>query len=372
MFHIHSIFILSLTLILSLSNPVLANCPPAEQCISLLNQNKPCPLFPNPNRPSPLSPQGFNLTQLRPHVFSYTDGVYYSLIIYQNLHLVIFDFPDVLFSLAPDGSYRLLTAIQQVISNTIPKSAHLIYSHSHVDHIGRSGQVRTFLQTTFPKIKVAIVSTIETVNFLNRNRPDIPLPDIIIRKKTPLTIFISRTLSVKVFIIGGHTSEDLLGYIPASTDGEGIVNYVDVVNPKEAPLPDFTITANFETFLRAQQELLKLDFNIISPGHGLIGNKKDVQNNLDYSKFVLQATREAAMEVDPAIGGMVIGTFFNPGRREFFNNPWAFQSLLKPQADICFRKVIRRWGCTLTGVDVVAFDHCLLVIIYDLSGTFKV
>ncbi|PXF43240.1 hypothetical protein BWQ96_07013 [Gracilariopsis chorda] len=221
-------------------------CQPAEDCIALLADGKPCPLFPNPSRPGPLDPQGFNLTLIRPDVFSYSDGIYFSFIIYRNGKLAVIDFPDFFSSIAPDGSYRLLTAIQSVLGQSTPRKIYMIYSHFHVDHVGRAASVRDFFKQSYKGATVRIVGTRETKNFLLRNRDDIPLPQIFASRRKPFIISFSPTLRLKLLVIGGHVKSDLLGYVPPSSDGVGIVNLVDIINPKEAPLPQFTIAMNFE------------------------------------------------------------------------------------------------------------------------------
>ncbi|CAN8073073.1 unnamed protein product [Agarophyton chilense] len=345
-------------------------CKPADECIASLKAGKTCDLFPNPNRPVPLNVQGFNLTEIRKGVFSYSDGIYFSLVVYDNRKLAVIDFPDIFSSVAPDGSYRLLSALAMVIKDSIPKQIFMIYSHFHVDHIGRAADVNQFFSDTYGSVPLRIVGTRDTYSFLRRNRDDIPLPDLLVTRRKPVKLIFTRTLSLKLFILGGHTKEDIVGYIGPSSDGVGIVNLVDIINPKEAPLPQFTIAMNFETFISAQQKLLELQFDIINPGHGVVGTRQDVVNNLEYSKFVLNAVRQSAQELDPSVQVSVLQKFFNPASFEYFNNPWAFGSLLGAQADICFQKVISRWGCVLTGVDVVARDHCLLVALYDFSSTF--
>eukprot|EP00178_Gracilaria_changii_P016824 TRINITY_DN48237_c0_g1_i1.p1 TRINITY_DN48237_c0_g1~~TRINITY_DN48237_c0_g1_i1.p1 ORF type:complete len:371 (+),score=62.03 TRINITY_DN48237_c0_g1_i1:1-1113(+) len=347
-----------------------STCKPAAECISLLDNGAPCPLFPNPNRPTPLNAQGFNLTRIRNGVFSYSDGVYFSLIVYQNRKLAIVDFPDIFSSVAPDGTYRLLTAIQMVVNNSTPSNIFMIYSHFHVDHIGRAADAHQFFLDSYSSVPLRIVGTKETLNFLRRNRDDIPMPNTFITRRRPLTIVFSRTLSLKLFILGGHTKHDIVAYIRPSSDGAGVVNLVDIINPKEAPLPQFTVAMNFESFVFAHKQLLRLDFDIINPGHGVIGSRQDVVNNLNYSNFVLQAVRESAQQLDGSVQASVLRRFFDPSAFEYFNNPWAFGQLIGAQADICFRKVISEWGCVLTGVDVVARDHCALVALYDFSSTF--
>ncbi|KAI0558532.1 Ribonuclease Z/Hydroxyacylglutathione hydrolase-like protein [Gracilaria domingensis] len=363
------VFLVPIVIATPISTPS-PQCQPAAECIASLETGSSCSLFPNPNRPTPINSRGFNLTQIRKGVFSYSDAVYFSLIVYENRKLAIIDFPDIFSSIAPDGSYRLLSALQLVLGDSIPKHIFMIYSHFHVDHIGRAADVKHFLSERYPAVPIRIVATRETFNFLQRNRDDIPLPSIFVTRRRPITIILSRTLSLKLFILGGHTKEDIVGYISPSSDGGGIVSLVDIINPKEAPLPQFTIAMNFESFITAQQELLELDFDIINPGHGVIGTRQDVVNNLNYSKFVLQAVRESAQELDPSVQASTLQRFFNPEAFEYFNNPWAFGQLISAQADSCFKKVISKWACVLTGVDVVARDHCFLVALYDFSSTF--
>lgn len=360
-----------LLLLLITLTPSLAaqTCPQASRCIKLLQAGQICPLFPMipGSFDPPLGNDPFRLTKLRPGVFHYSDDAYHALLVYssKSRRLVVIDFPRSQNSVTSNGTYLLTTATQQILNGETPERVEMVYSHRHFDHIGSAGIYKKYVESSFPEAKISVWGTSETRTFIKRHQAtDVPIPTMKIGDRRR-TITLERNLRIFLSILGGHTSSDVLAYIPRSRDGKGVIHFVDVVTAGEAPFIQFTLTTDLGRYLTVHKRLLKLDFEYFSTGHGMLGDKNDVKTNMAYTEFVIEAARQGAREADPAKVGALFGRIANPGDVAYRNGAWALKSVLDLQIEICTSKVIRRWGCELSVVDVFAEGHCLAAVVFN-------
>ncbi|KAI0566457.1 Metallo-beta-lactamase [Gracilaria domingensis] len=149
----------------------------------------------------------------------YTEGSYNSMLLTARRRLVIIDSPQ------PQGptvnTTRLTDAIPQVLNGTVPYRIDLIYSHSHFDHIGTSRVLVSFLEERYAGAKLLVWGTVETFDIIQRSVTNRSvMPNVRIGKRGR-TLRLSRSLTVRLEVVGGHTSSDLRIYIPKSRDGAG-------------------------------------------------------------------------------------------------------------------------------------------------------
>lgn len=342
-------------------------CEPVRTCVRALRRGRECPLLPVPeaNLQGPLPAQGFELQEIRPGVFSYNDRVYFSMIIYRDDRLVLIDFPESSGSVTADGEYLVLTAAMQVLNGSIPMRIDMIYSHRHLDHIGRAGFVKDNVEELFPDAKIRIFGTRETVEFLSRPEMSrVPAPNVIVGR-SGRAIEIAPQLQLNLTIFGGHTRQDLVSLIPPSDEGVGVLHYVDMVTPNSAPFIDFGLNPDLGRYLEAQREVLELDWTVFSPGHGSLGSKSDIRRNIRYTEFVINAAATAGASVPPEEFARIDSLLSDPSAVQFGNAAWATISRIQLLVDVCARRVIRRWGCILSGVDVFVPTHCKEAILFN-------
>lgn len=362
------LLLLLLLLSITANTEASRSCQAVETCLAALDASKECPLLPVPDRSPSISlgPEGFNITELRKGVYWYSDNAYNTLILYKAGRLALVDFPESNASVTPNGTYLLTTATLQVLKGEIPRRIDMIYGHRHTDHIGRAGTYKKFVDDTFPVSKLFIWGTKETKKFLLRiPNNDVPLPNVIVGKSGRI-VSIAPGLDLKLSIIGGHTNSDLIAYILPSADGPGVVHYVDVLWPGGAPFLNFALTIDLGRYITAQRELLRLKFKFFSGGHGPIGSKRDIRTNIAYTKFVIQAARDAMRNLDPRITDGIFARVGDPNDPAFGNTQWVFLESFGVQSQICQRKVIERWGCELYGVDITSRSHCTSALLFNL------
>lgn len=341
-------------------------------CLGKLDKGEECDLLPTPKRlfvPS-VPPGTFVLSVLRKGVWVYNDGLYLTLIMKVGTHLALVDFPDSPNTNKPDGSgTRLSDATEQVLGGTIPTKIDMIYSHAHLDHIGTAVKFYNFARMAYPKAKIEVWGSKESRELAEDSTSNRAVAVTKIVGKKGRTVRIGGRLKVNLRRIGGHTQEDLAIYIARDGDEKGILMFVDVVFPKWAPTFNLAITQDVRDFIEAQEELLKLDFDVFVSGHFQLGSRRDMMVNLKYAKDLVAAGATALKEVTGEVllaGG--VGRVEDPSDLAFGNIYFPIFSVLrKLQVDICTRILLEKWGCRLGGLDLAARGHCFISVTYNAN-----
>lgn len=189
-------------------------------------------------------------------------------------------------------------------------------------------------------------------------------PNVLVGKRGR-TLSLSPRLQVRMDIVGGHTQSDLRLFIPRYKREKGIVMYVDVVFPGYVPPFNLALTEDVGFYIKAQEDLLSMHFDILVPGHVRPGNKSDVRRNLEYTKDLLDAARAGLVSTtNERLNNAGISKYTDPNAVEFGNYMFAFAILRKLQLDTCYRIMLEKWGCRLGGVDFSTRGHCLTAINY--------
>lgn len=314
--------------------------------------------------------KGYVLTALRDAVFHYSDDAYHALIIFEvkRRHLVLVDFPKSANSFGTDGSYRLVTAIKEVMSGVHPRRVDMVYSHRHLDHIGSARIVYRFIRTNFPSAWMRVLATPQAAQFLKLNEAaNVPLPTTLV-SHLGVNVRLSPSLIVRLFPLSAHTNSDLVLHVLPTRHGssDGVIHLVDVVSVGEVPFTAFTLTTDLSAYLRAHRAILRLPFTTISTGHGKLGKRKDVSVSLRFALSVIASLRAAAESLTLRQLGGIFGRIANPDDAAFRNGAWALDSVLQLQIRQCVRDMIQMWGCTLSVVDVFAESHCKAAALYFL------
>lgn len=248
-----------------------------------------------------------------------------------------------------------------------PKRLDMVYGHRHLDHIGGAPAYVEFANSRFPGLTTFVWGTAETRRFLARN-PASKIPKInVLVGKRGRTVNLDDSLNLKLTVLGGHTQEDLAAHVLPSRDGAGVVHIADFLVPGFAPFLDFSLTSDFFQYLKTQETLLTFDFGVFSGGHWNLGTKKDIRRNIRYTKDVVKFLEEAADEVTPQMFEEEgIANIGDPTKVEFGNLPLAFAITLDLQSKICVRKLIKKYGCVLGGVDLFAASHCKEIFFHNI------
>lgn len=340
-----------------------------SSCLSNLATGKTCSTLPVPPQSRlPLVPPGtFRLSKLRSDVYLYDDGAYLSLILLRGTRLALIDFPDSGGSNTPNGTMTLLTdATEQVLGGKKPSRIDMVYSHSHYDHIGAGTRFLNYAKGKFPKVPVKIWGTKNTRDAIRRSKSKrAPEPTVFVDEMGS-TLNLGRGLKVIMKIVVGHTSSDLLLYIPKNKGKPSIAMMVDVIFPRWAPFSLLALTEDLGTYIDVHKEILKLDFDIFIGGHLRRGTRRDVARNLRFTNDLVSAAEVGTTSITPEkLGAAGIGKFSDPSAVEFENVWYAFLGVFrKLEVDECYRIVLKKWGCRIGGLDFTLMSHCFIAIEY--------
>src|SRR4030095_1295608 len=163
----------------------------------------------------------------------------------------------------PPLEQLLLKAIAEVTTKPI---THLIYSHTHADHI--SGMKSLHLRKDVP-----IIAQEETKRLLLRaNDPNRPVPTVTFRDRYTLKVG-SQVLELS-YHGNAHEPGNIFIYAPA----QRTLMVVDVVFPGWMPWRRFAVAQDVEGYFAQVEEIKRFDFDTLVSGHvSRTGTKADVE-----------------------------------------------------------------------------------------------
>ena len=332
-------------------------------------QNASCPL---PDyAPVPIEAQGpkvSNITGYRVEHFGagaymVTDGMYQAMFFVACESVIAVDAP-------PTIGKKLLAAIKSVTPKPV---SHIVYSHSHADHIGAA-----YLYGSPPN--VTIVAQAQTAQELalapNANQTNRPYPTFLFNSSYTLEVC-NQTLDL-IYYGPNHEPGNILIYSASSKS----VMFVDIVYPGWVPFSQLGYTQNVPGYILAHSQILSFDFDHYVGGHvERSGTRQDVLDNqayvLDLQKNCIEAIVLSG-EPPNATNPISVDVLFPPCKVEFPNNAWATRiRYAEATRDYCANKTNEKWLGKLAGADIYGPDNAYamiesLRIDYDILGPFGV
>jgi hypothetical protein len=176
---------------------------------------------------------------------------------------------------------------------------------------------------------------------------------------------LSDDVKIQLSVVGGHSVDDVLLYVPRTSTFGGFVHLVDLVFPGWVPFAYFALTKDLARYIAAHESAVKLDFAVFSGGHlTRLGTKEDVEVNLEYTRDVVAAAKAAVMTVTDFTD--VLGKVGDPAAAEAGNLWFAFASVRARQSNTCFKDIVRKWGCRLGGLNEFGRTHCFTAVEYAI------
>jgi glyoxylase-like metal-dependent hydrolase (beta-lactamase superfamily II) len=282
--------------------------------------------------------KGYFVEELKPNVFMVTEGAYESVFVTTGRGVVLFDAP-------PSFSQHLGEAVKERTSEPIVE---LVYSHMHVDHIGGAG----LILKQNPKIE--ILAEEGTAEFLrDMQDPHRPVPTRAFKDHETLKL---GSLRAEMKVGHWHSTEgDLLISIP----DKKVVVAIDGFSAGASPFMDLDLTMNMHEYLKLFDQLEKMDFDLIVPGHHSIpASREDLQIAKSYVTDVYNTASRILGEDHQALKARAIEKY---GRE----NGWAIASvLINSEVNQCADEIKNHWITKLEGVDIWAASHCKTALVY--------
>ena len=280
-----------------------------------------------------LGKKGYFLKKLAPEVYFFSTGAYNNLFVVTSEGVVITD--------PIKGKGKLLKqAISEVTSQQV---RFMIYSHSHIDHIGDAH--------LFSGHGVQIIAQVETGKALKRYKDkNRPVPDISFGTNYTLSI---GEISIELIYPGeGHGKGNSIIYIPSRK----IIMYVDVVTPKSVPFKNFAYTVDIYSQVRGIEKALKLDFDFYVAGHlHRLGTRVEMKEVLEY----YYASKKASIAAIKKVSFIDVRT-----KSKTKDVERLFGEYLDVVAEECYRSLKSKWKQRLMGFEAFAKGHCDVWISY--------
>jgi glyoxylase-like metal-dependent hydrolase (beta-lactamase superfamily II) len=255
-----------------------------------------------------------------------------------------------------------LNAIAEVTDKPIK---YVIYSHSHLDHIGAAASIFPENATYIAHEKVAEelqrahqeLQASAAVGDNNAQFPPMQLPAFNVSRLPPIpteTFAQNYTLQAgnQTLELSYHGNNHEEGNIFIYAPAQKTLMLVDIIFPGWVPFPDLALAEDVFGFIKAHDIALNYDFDTFIGGHlTRTGTREDVQVQREFITDLVSASIRANQnvtfsEVLEKVGGPT-------------NNLWAiFKTYLDTVAEQCTNEMLPKWQQRLGGAQEFMFSHC--------------
>lgn len=200
-----------------------------------------------------------NITDLGHNIYRFQNDMHYSVFIVGKESVLLTD------PINADAATWLRKEIRNRWGNLPVK--YVIYSHNHLDHIG-GGEV-------FRDKETHIVAHELAAQDIRRNQMPTAFPDTTFSDRLRLD-FEGRAIDLQYYGPNNGAGNISL-YVPDAK----FLFVVDWVILKRLPFREMYYY-DLEGSIASLKKVLQLDFDLVAPGHSVVGNKNDVRDNLAY------------------------------------------------------------------------------------------
>lgn len=284
---------------------------------------------------------GYRLQSFGDGSYMVTDGVYQGLFFVSCEGVIVVDAP-------PTIGENIIRAIRTVTD--LPVS-HVVYSHSHADHIGAAYLLGDPSSVTF----VAHQLTAEALALA---------PDYGHRPAPTLTFETSYTLEVcnQTLQLDYNGPNHEPGNIFIFATVQKLLMLVDIIYPGWIPFNSLGEVQNVPGFVKAHEQILEYDFDYYIGGHlNRAGTRQDVLIQQEYIQDLYNAcvsALEMSAEQGNASNALSVSVLLPPVEKANPGNSWAvFRAYLDALAEYAANVTIDKWVDKLAGTDVFALSN---------------
>lgn len=271
--------------------------------------------------------KGYLVEEIADGLYWVTEGTYNLMFLVTDEGVVVVDAP-------PSIGERIIAAVQEVTDQPI---THVVYSHSHGDHIGAAGRI-------FPDDVTIIAQAATAVKLIEADDPLRPVPTVTFSTEYTLELG-GKTLEL-AYPGANHEAGNIFVYAPE----QRTLMFVDVVFPGWVPFKYLALAKDVPGFVAVHDAILEYDFDTFVGGHlTRLGTREDVEVARTYVHDVFDNSVAALQSVDFMAIGQEVG----------FQNQWAlFEAYLDAVAQHCTDATLETWAGELGGAEVFTFSHC--------------
>ena len=283
-----------------------------------------------------IDPQkGYFVIEIGDGLYWLMDGTYQVMFLTTGEGVIVIDAP-------PSLGQKYLQAISEVTDEPI---THLIYSHTHNDHVGAAGM--------FSDASVIIAQKQAAEHLVAKNDPNRPIPTISFDDTFTLEL---GTQTLELYYIGNyHSKGDIIIYAPS----QKVAMIVDYFHPGGAPFKNFGITQDMGVHIATFDILLEMfddDVIFVSGHETILGTKQHISEYKQFTNDVLNNSfaalekisfEEIAQQQGPDADGYAM-----------------FDAYLDALAVSCAQDTIEQWDGKLNGLETFMEDNCLTMTLY--------
>ena len=282
-----------------------------------------------------LNADGYFVGQIDGNLYWVTDSTYQSMFLTTRQGVLLVDAP-------PTIGHNLLRAIASVTSRTgtPSKVTHLVYSHSHADHIGAS--------SLFGPDVVRIGHRENRRLLLRANDPNRPPPTVTFDDRHVVEVGGERL--ELAFHGPNHTPDNIFVYAPR----HNTLMLVDVVMPGWIPFKGLAVSQDIPGWIGAHDVALGYAWQTLVGGHlGRLGTRADAELQKQYLADLQASARATMASLDPT-------PFFQ--KYGPTGNSWAiFNAYLDAASQQTAEPVVAKYLGKLAAADVFTFDNAYVV-----------
>ena len=286
---------------------------------------------------------GYYVEEIGDGLYWATEGTYQIIFLTTGEGVIVVDAP-------PSMSGVTLDAIASVTDEPI---THVVYSHSHADHIAGAGIYpanATYIahEETLRQLEngMSAISGVPFGTFVGGG--PVPLPSVTFTDSYTLEVG-NQVLELAYRGIV-HEPGNLFIYAPQ----QKVLMLVDVIFPGWTPFAQLALAEDVPLYYAAHDYVLDYEFDVFIGGHlTRSGTRADVETQQAYMVDILMNSAAALQGVD----------FFAVAEETGFENPWfLFETYLDRVAQHCTDATVPNWVDTLGAVDVFTYSHCATVV----------
>ena len=224
----------------------------------------------------------------------------------------------------PSYAANLPKAIAELTDKPV---THVVYSHSHSDHIGGASLLGG---------RPIIVAHSETLRLVKRaSDPRRPLPTVTFSDRYSLRV------GSKVLELSYHGNAHEPGNIFIHAPSQRVLMVVDVVFPGWMPWRRFALAQDIPGYFAQVEQLRTMDWDVLVGGHvARTGTHADVDLQAEFNRDIKQAAATALASTKFGVG-------LNPKDE---SNPWAgFGNYIDRVAAQCVNTLTPKWSRRLAG-----------------------
>jgi len=284
--------------------------------------------------------KGYYVEELSDGLYWMTEGTYQVMFLTTGEGVIVVDAP-------PSIGKNVLKAIEEVTDEPI---THVIYSHSHADHIAAASM--------YPEDAVYIAHR-DTAANLRGSYEDyefgmflggsaVPEPTVTFTDTYTLEVG-TQTLELE-YKGPNHNPGSIFIYAPE----QKVLMLVDVIFPGWSPFKDLAVTSDVKSFVAAHDDVLSYDFDTLVSGHvGRLGTREDVETQKEYVLDMQANAAEALQTVDFNAIAADVG----------YGNLWLlFDTYLDAVSEECNKLTLAKWESKLAAADVFTPSHCFKLV----------